>query len=114
MYAREARFYRELAAQVRLPTPRCYLALHEGESGASLLLLEDLVPAYTVGNCRAGCARLEAAAALAHVARLHAAWWQSPHLATLDWMLDHMADPVASATLCQRARARFLAHLGWS
>ena len=41
-YEREIGFYRELAADCPVRTPRCYFGEVEMDSGASLLLLEDL------------------------------------------------------------------------
>jgi hypothetical protein len=41
-YEREIGFYRELAADCPVRTPRCYFGEVEMGSGASLLLLEDL------------------------------------------------------------------------
>jgi hypothetical protein len=41
-YEREIGFYRELAAECPVRTPRCYFGEVEMDSGESLLLLEDL------------------------------------------------------------------------
>ena len=41
-YEREIGFYRELAADCPVRTPRCYFGEVVMDSGASLLLLEDL------------------------------------------------------------------------
>ena len=41
-YEREIGFYRELAADCPVRTPRCYFGEVQMDSGASLLLLEDL------------------------------------------------------------------------
>src|SRR5262249_30228604 len=47
-YAREVRFYRELAPEIGLGTPRCYFAHYDPDAYACCLLLEDLAPAESV------------------------------------------------------------------
>lgn len=89
---REVRVYGELARQepALYGTPVVYVAASDPGTGKTVLLLEDL-GAGTAGGARAGdnvagCTRDEALLAVTHVARLHAAWWNSPRLAALDWV----------------------------
>ncbi len=47
LYEREARFYQDLASRVDIPTPRLYCCATDPESGAFVLLLEELPPFAT-------------------------------------------------------------------
>ena len=47
-YAREVRFYRDVATRAGIPTPRCYFAHYDRPSASFLLLLEDMAPASAV------------------------------------------------------------------
>ncbi len=82
---RELRFYRELAPALELRTPRLYYGSVDPVDGAFILLLEDLAPARA-GDPVAGCSADQIAAAVEHAALLHAAWWNSPELASIDWI----------------------------
>lgn len=84
-YEREIRFYEEIADQVELRTPRRYYSAMDTQAGEYVLLLEDLAPAR-VGDQLAGCSPEQAELAIRELARFHAAWWESPRLAELDWM----------------------------
>ena len=79
LYKREVHFYRELAEQVRVRTPRCYFAAIDSVTGASLLLLEDLAPARN-GDRIAGCEPHEATLVIDALATLHADWWMRPEI----------------------------------
>jgi hypothetical protein len=84
-YEREVRFYEEIADDVELRTPRCYHSAMDVEADEYVLLLEDLAPAR-VGDQIAGCSAEEAELAIRELAKFHAAWWDSPRLAEIDWM----------------------------
>lgn len=84
MYRREALFYRDLAPQVALPTPRLYHAGVAGDDGVTLLL-EDMAPARA-GDLMAGTDLEQMDRLLTTVAEMHAAWWDSPDLESLKWM----------------------------
>ena len=81
--SREIRFYRELADRAGAPTATLHFAARDGER--YVLLLEDLSPARA-GDPAAGCSPEQILAAVAAVAGMHAAWWDSPALASLDWI----------------------------
>ena len=85
MYGREHRFYRDVAQDLALRTPRLYSSVLRPETGDSVLLLEDLAPAQTL-NMLEGCTAEDAAFALRHLAAFHAAWWEHPRLRVLDWL----------------------------
>jgi aminoglycoside phosphotransferase (APT) family kinase protein len=92
-YVREARFYREIAPSTGLCAPRCYYAAADGETGYSLLLLQDM-PCARPGDVLVGCSTLEAEALVRSIAAFHARWWGSPGLETLDWVRSFDGDPM--------------------
>jgi hypothetical protein len=91
-YEREVRFYEQIADEVELRTPRCYYSTIDVASGDYVLLLEDMAPAR-VGDQLASCSPYEAELAIRELAKFHAAWWDSPRLAEIDWM-PWVNDPV--------------------
>ena len=84
-YEREVRFYEQLAARSPLWTPRCYCSAIDLNSGASLLLLEDLAPARN-GSWVAGCSVDEAELVVRTIAPFHAVWWQHAELEEKSWL----------------------------
>jgi len=70
MYANEFRFYHQEAGKVGLATPRCYYGDYH-ESDTTILLLEDLAPAESVGP-DLNPAQLELV--IQGMARFHAYW----------------------------------------
>ena len=73
-YENEFRFYQKVATQVETPTPRCYYAdFHE--SGVTVLLLEDLAPARSVGQ---DINPSQVELAIRQIAKVHAFWWEHP------------------------------------
>ncbi len=93
LYEREYRFYRDVARDVALRTPRVYYSALRPETGECVLLLEDLAPAQS-GNLLEGCTAEDAALVLRQLALFHAAWWEHPRLDALDWLpaYDAQAD----------------------
>ena len=79
LYEREVQFYRELARETPVPTPRCYFAGIEKESGGSVILLEDLAPSIP-GDPIGGCSPEQAADAIRLIAPMHIRWWRDPQL----------------------------------
>ncbi|WP_179102053.1 phosphotransferase family protein [Sphingopyxis sp. KK2] len=84
LYAREVRFYRELAARARIAIPACYGARMD-EAGGFALLLEDLAPAAPGDQFR-GLSDGNAKRAVREAARLHAAFWEQGENADLAWL----------------------------
>jgi len=82
-YRREVRFYRELARDVGVPTPRCFLAHYDQAGGRFLLLLEDMAPAASPGVER-GLSLEQARTVMEQLAHLHARWWNRE--AELPWL----------------------------
>jgi hypothetical protein len=83
-YEREIGFYRELAADCPVRTPRCYFGEVEMDSGASLLLLEDLSWMQNLDS--AGGSVDEAELVIRELAKLHAAWWGDVRLDQIPWL----------------------------
>lgn len=73
-YAREVRFYRELAPRIGISTPGCYFAHHDPQTGRFCLLLEDMAPAASPDR-DAGLTLEQARELLTQLAGLHARWW---------------------------------------
>ena len=79
MYGRETRFYRELAQDTPLSSPRCHAVEHDVDADEFVLLLEDLAGARVVDQI-AGIGRADAELAIDELARFHARWWNHPDL----------------------------------
>lgn len=71
---READFYRGFGSAGDLPVPRCYYADYDAESGACILLLEDL-GTYRLVPFIVGCNRQECEQVIRLLAQIHARWW---------------------------------------
>jgi hypothetical protein len=106
LYAKEVRFYRDLAPQLPIRSPRAHVA-EMAEDGANFILLfEDLGPARG-GNQLAGCSIEDAREVIRQAAALHAPSWHNSAILDLDWL---QPDPAASAqvkALYPRAQAVF-------
>ena len=98
--SREIRFYRELSDRAGVPTAALHFAAHDGER--YVLLLEDLAPARA-GDPAAGCSPEQVHAAVACVADMHAAWWDSPALASLDWVPEFAELTATRHAICREA-----------
>jgi aminoglycoside/choline kinase family phosphotransferase len=85
VYLREVRFYQEIAPRVGTRTAEAYVAEIDLDTGASVLLLEDLGPA-SQGDQLAGCSPDQAALALEQAALLHAPGCGDRALERLEWL----------------------------
>lgn len=106
LYAKEVRFYRDLAPQLPIRTPRTFAAQMAEDGTSFVLLFEDLGPARG-GNQLAGCAIDDAREVVRQAAALHAPSWNNPAILDLDWL---QPDPAAAAqvkALYPRAQAVF-------
>jgi Uncharacterized oxidoreductase dhs-27/Ecdysteroid kinase-like family len=83
-YEREIGFYRELAADCPVRTPRCYFGEVRMDSGASLLLLEDLSWMQNLDS--AGGSVEESELVIRELGKLHAAWWGDARLDQIPWL----------------------------
>jgi aminoglycoside phosphotransferase (APT) family kinase protein len=82
-FAREIRFYREVAAVVPVRLPRCYYADDSGPHFA--IVMEDLSFA-TPGDQVAGMHAAQVVATVRLIAGLQARFWDNDALAALSWM----------------------------
>ncbi|HKU37202.1 MAG TPA: oxidoreductase family protein [Polyangiales bacterium] len=97
-YAREVRFYRELAPDIGLGTPRCYFAHYDREAEACCLLLEDLGDAEPVDPDQ-GYSLEQAQHVLEQLAAMHARHWNR---------VDHLEWLQIDAALFANVRAGFI------
>lgn len=84
-YEREVKFYRHLGKGEFLPSPRCFYEWYDVTSDEFVLLLEDLGD-HRLGDQLKGCSAKDAFVAVHQLADLHAEWWESPKLKTIDWV----------------------------
>ena len=83
LYARELRFYDEVAPRTSLRVPRCWHADHE----SLVLVLEDLgASGFGLADQVAGMTVEQAERAVDAIAAFHAEWWETPALHELDWL----------------------------
>jgi hypothetical protein len=98
IYAREVRFYDELAPRIGGPLPGCRLARYDDSQGWFTLVLEDAVDA-AVGDQVAGCSVAQASVAMGALAQLHAPVLGDPALASSDWL--NRPSPINQALVAQ-------------
>ena len=98
IYAREVRFYDELAPRIGGPLPSCSLALFDESEGWFTLLLEDARDAEP-GDQIAGCSIAQAHLAMRALARLHAPVLGDEALAGSDWL--NRPSPINQALVAQ-------------
>ena len=86
LYAKEAGFYRDLAAHLKIRTPRALASEIAPDASDFVLLFEDLGPARC-GNQLAGCSIEDAREAVRQLAGLHAPSWGNAALTGAAWLL---------------------------
>jgi hypothetical protein len=106
LYAKEVRFYREIAPQLPIRTPRTYAAEIAEDGATFVLLFEDLGPARG-GNQLAGCTLPEARLVVAQAAALHAPSWHNPAILDCDWLQPNPAANAQVKALYPQAQAIF-------
>lgn len=84
-YRSEIGFYREIAPQLSVSTPKALHASLAGNDTDFVLLMEDLAPARQVDQL-IGCSADESARVLEQAAALHAASWHDAGLAGQAWL----------------------------
>ena len=84
-YENEIRFYDEMASSVSVNLPRHYYTGMDKERQDYALLLEDMAPAAP-GDDIASCSWEEALSIVDELPKLHAPWWNSPKLASFEWL----------------------------
>jgi len=114
-YEIEARFYEQLAPKLPVALPACYYTAYQPEPDDYVLLLEDLAPAAP-GDELAGLGPADAAHAIAELAALHSAGWDSAELSALTWLNRWRPDSAATLAgyleqMYPRFRERFASRL---
>jgi len=84
-YRAEIEFYRQLSADAGIPTPLCYFADINPQSGCFVLVMEDMKDSRLGDALQPAVADVEVA--LDHIAGFHARWWKHPRLRELDWLI---------------------------
>jgi hypothetical protein len=84
-YDREVSFYRELAADLELRTPRCHHAAIAEDGARFVLLLEEITGARTIDQIT-GASRADTETLVDQAVVLHARFWDSTELWALDWL----------------------------
>jgi hypothetical protein len=79
MYAREYRFYTQVAPNVPLRSPACYHAELNEQNSDFVLLLEDL-QGFELGDQVKGCSVDQAHQVIQSIASLHRNTWQPEHI----------------------------------
>ncbi len=82
---REIRFYKEIASGGEFPVPHCYYADINLDTGASVLLMEDLGHLRRVSFI-GGCAPNDVEQVVRGLADFHASWWDNPRLEAMPWL----------------------------
>jgi len=77
---REVMFYTGLGRG--LPVPDCAYCAFDPDTGASVLLLQDLA-AFRAGRFVDGLSAMETRSVVAALADIHARWWNAPQVASL-------------------------------
>jgi hypothetical protein len=79
MYAREYRFYTQVAPNVPMRSPACYHAELNEQNSDFVLLLEDL-QGFELGDQVTGCSVNQAHQVIQSIASLHRNTWQPDHI----------------------------------
>lgn len=106
LYAKEVRFYRDLAAQLPIRTPKVLYADMADDGASFCLIFEDLGPARG-GNQIAGCSVEDARAVIAQAAALHAPSWHNEDILALDWLQPAASAAAQVKALYPQAQATF-------
>jgi hypothetical protein len=85
LYLREHRFFTELAPGHHLSVPRCWAARFDDATQDFVLLLDRVQPIDPVDQI-VGCPVDRAVGTVTELARVHACWWASETLTTLEWL----------------------------
>jgi hypothetical protein len=97
MYGREVGFYTQLSARTAISHPACYFADHDATTQDTVLLLEDVSTRGRNLDQIVGCEVADTGPALRTLARHHAAFWDDPSLADVDFLLRLSDDPYPGA-----------------
>ena len=85
LYAKEVRFYREIAQHIDVRVPHVHTSELSEDGADFVLLFEDIGPARG-GDQIAGCSLADAEAAIIQAAAFHAPSWHNANILGRDWM----------------------------
>lgn len=106
LYAKEVRFYRELAPLLDVRVPDVYAAELSEDGSAFVLLFEDMAPERG-GNQLASCSLEDARYGIRQAAALHAPSWRNNTILALEWLQPQEAITAQIRTLYPQAHAIF-------
>ena len=86
-FAREERFYRQLANSTGVSVPRCLYGKLNPRTHNGILIFEDL-GARRSGSDTNGLASADIAIALAEISKMHASYWNRTNVMAMDWLPD--------------------------
>ena len=106
LYAKEVRFYADIASSLDVRVPRTFAAQVSADGGEFVLLFEDLGPARG-GNQLDSCSIEDARAAIRQAAAFHAPSWHNEAIISQDWLQTPEAVKQQIKTLYPQAQAEF-------
>lgn len=106
LYAKEVRFYREIAPQLDVRVPATYAAEVSEDGSSFILLFEDLAP-QRGGNQLESCSIEDARHAIVQAAAIHAPSWRNPAILGLDWLQPDESASAQVRALYPQAHALF-------
>lgn len=106
VYAKEVKFYRDVAPRLNARVPQTYVAEIAPNGVDFLLLFEDLGPARG-GDQLSGCTVADARAAIRQAAAIHAPSWNDAELIATEWLQPKPAALARRAGLYCAAQAVF-------
>ncbi|MCL5058747.1 MAG: ecdysteroid 22-kinase family protein [Actinobacteria bacterium] len=94
-YTFEVNFYNEIKPVVGIKTCNAYFAdIDPNDNTKFVIVMENMVPPYSMGDQDVGCTVEEADVALRELARLHGPLWGDPRLKNMTWMRKKVAPDV--------------------
>lgn len=106
LYAKETRFYADLAPALDVRAPLAFHAEANADGTEFILLFEDLGPARQ-GDQIAGCGLEDARAAIRQAAAFHAPSWKNASIAGHNWLRTPEAVQAQIETMYPQAQAVF-------
>jgi hypothetical protein len=88
-FIRESGFYRDLARDVRMRVPQCYINVSEG-TDRFMMFIEHVTPAVD-GDILVGTSVDNMRKLVVDLGTMHGQYWMNPQLTQLPWVLDWSA-----------------------
>lgn len=90
-YIRESGFYADLASEIDMRIPSCWVNRFDHETGRAFLLLEYIGHAAK-GDILHGCSEDVMRALVTDLAKMHGKYWMDERLLDIPWLLDWKAE----------------------